>query len=137
MATEWSAASYRAALGKCGRRKFPLPGAPSRVVAKLEVKAGDTIDFLVGCGGSDNSDSFAWTPVIRGDNGEWDARAQFAGPPPPLPPQLKPWEQFAQVLLETNHRFVSWIDSDVSCRRFSIALAEIPGDLGNVPVADR
>jgi len=66
------------------------------------VKAGDTIDFLVGCGGSDNSDSFTWTPVIRSDSGEWDARAQFAGPPPPLPPQLKPWEQFAQVLLETN-----------------------------------
>lgn len=69
---------------------------------KVEVKAGDTIDFLVDCKGTDNSDSFNWAPVIRGDIGEWSAKGQFAGPPPALPPQLKPWEQYAQVLLQTN-----------------------------------
>ena len=88
--------------GEVWKSEVPAAGSAQSNVAKLEVKAGDTIDFLVGCGGSDNSDSFTWTPVIRSDSGEWDARAQFAGPPPPLPPQLKPWEQFAQVLLETN-----------------------------------
>jgi hypothetical protein len=68
----------------------------------VEVKAGDTIDFIVDCHGTDTSDSFRWHPVIGSENGTWDAKAQFAGPPPAGPAPLKPWEQFAQVLLETN-----------------------------------
>jgi len=71
-------------------------------VDRVDVKAGDTIDFLVGCRGDSNSDTFLWAPVIRDAAGEWSAKGQFAGPPAPLPPQLKPWEQYAQVLLETN-----------------------------------
>jgi hypothetical protein len=67
----------------------------------IQVKKGDTIDFIVDLGGTLDSDSFLWHPVIRG-NGEWDAKAQFAGPPGPRPPELTPWEQYAQVLLETN-----------------------------------
>jgi mono/diheme cytochrome c family protein len=78
-------------------------GSAETKVARVEVKAGETIDFLVGCRGADNSDTFLWAPVIHGEKtGEWDAKGQFAGPPKPLPPQLKPWEQYAQVLLETN-----------------------------------
>jgi mono/diheme cytochrome c family protein len=68
---------------------------------KIEVKKGDTIDFMVDLRGDLNSDSFLWHPIIRGA-GEWDAKAQFAGPPPPKAKDLSPWEQYAQVLLETN-----------------------------------
>ena len=71
-------------------------------LARVEVKAGDTIDFIVEPRGNDVSDSFRWHPVIGGDDGTWDSKAQFAGPPPPRPPSLTPWEQYAQVLLETN-----------------------------------
>ena len=67
----------------------------------VEVKKGDTIDFLVDLRGTLDSDGFDWHPVIHGTV-EWDAKAQFAGPPPPAPKDLTPWEQYAQVLLETN-----------------------------------
>jgi hypothetical protein len=79
-----------------------LPAATVEVkLENVEVKKGDTIDFLVDLRGNLDSDSFNWHPLIKG-HGEWDAKAQFAGPPPPHPPDLTPWEQFAQVLLETN-----------------------------------
>ncbi len=67
----------------------------------IQVKKGDTIDFIVDLGGTLDSDSFLWHPIIRG-NGEWDAKAQFSGPPGARAPELTPWEQYAQVLLETN-----------------------------------
>ncbi len=72
------------------------------VVARVEVKAGDSIDFLVDARSGDNSDSFRWHPTITGDLGTFDSSAQFAGPAAARPTALKPWEQYAQVLLETN-----------------------------------
>ena len=69
---------------------------------RVEVKAGETIDFLVDALAGDNSDGFRWHPTITGDLGVFDSAAQFAGPPPAPPAALKPWEQYAQVLLETN-----------------------------------
>ncbi|HEY3902083.1 MAG TPA: DUF1553 domain-containing protein [Chthoniobacter sp.] len=68
---------------------------------KVEVKKGDTIDFMVDLRGDLNSDSFTWHPIIHGSE-HWDAQAQFSGPPGPRPAELSPWEQYAQVLLETN-----------------------------------
>jgi hypothetical protein len=74
----------------------------------IEVKKGDTIDFLVDCRGSVEYDSFEWAPTIKvaapavaGNAGpaEWNAAAQFAGP---QPKRLGPWEKYAQVLLESN-----------------------------------
>ncbi len=88
--------------GELWKAEVPAAGSAEAKLERVEVKAGETIDFLVGCLGGANSDSFVWAPLIRGDAGEFDAKAQFAGPPPPLPPQLKPWEQYAQVLLQTN-----------------------------------
>ncbi len=79
----------------------PKQSIPMKV-ARVEVKAGETIDFIVDPRGTDNSDGFRWNPVIGSDGGSWDAKAQFAGPPPPRPAPLKPWEQYAHVLLETN-----------------------------------
>jgi len=79
--------------------------------AKIEpvaVKKGDTIDFVVDHRPpSLNNDDFEWAPKIRaivpdGQKGEtWDAKSQFAGPPPRQEP-LTAWEMYAQVLLESN-----------------------------------
>jgi hypothetical protein len=84
---------------------FKSEVAPTKTVDvkldQLEVEKGDTIDFLVDLRDNLDSDSFVWHPVIHGKQ-NWDAKAQFAGPPPPVAPELKPWEQYAQVLLETN-----------------------------------
>jgi hypothetical protein len=71
-------------------------------VERIEVKKGDTLDFVVECRDNDTSDSFRWSPVIHGQKGEWSAEPSFAGPPPPLGPQLTAWEQYAQVLLASN-----------------------------------
>jgi hypothetical protein len=79
----------------------PKQNAPM-TVAHLEVKAGETIDFLIDPGATDTSDTFRWNPTIGSDYGTWDAKSQFAGPPPAKTPTLTPWEQYAQVLLETN-----------------------------------
>jgi hypothetical protein len=79
----------------------PKGNAETRV-DRLEVKKGDTIDFLVEAGATDNSDSFAWAPLIQSDLGEWDAKLAFAGPPPARPAPLTAWEKYAQVLLATN-----------------------------------
>jgi hypothetical protein len=73
-------------------------------LAGLEVKAGETIDFVVDCRADNNSDSFLWAPTIRmaQPDEEWSAAAQFQGPPEKLPPALGAWERYAQVLLESN-----------------------------------
>ena len=69
---------------------------------RVEVKAGETLDFLVDARAGDNSDGFRWHPTITGDLGTFDSQAQFTGPASAPPTALKPWEQYAQVLLETN-----------------------------------
>ena len=69
---------------------------------KIDVKAGDTIDFITSLRADNNSDSFVWPVIIKGEAGDWDSHAQFAGPTPPKPPPLSAWEKYAQVLLEMN-----------------------------------
>jgi hypothetical protein len=78
----------------------------------IEVKAGETIDFLVECRGDEGWDSFEWAPVVRlternaatagAAPREWNAQADFAGPPGAAARPLDPWEKYAQVLLLTN-----------------------------------
>ena len=79
---------------------------------RLEVKAGDTVDFGVDCRANETSDSFTWAPKISyltpapketaGGANEWNAKTDFAGPPPPPVKSLTPWEKYAQVLLLAN-----------------------------------
>jgi mono/diheme cytochrome c family protein len=71
-------------------------------IDQLEVKQGDTIDFIVEPGATDNSDDFTWAPLIQSEHGEWDAKLAFSGPPPARGAPLKAWEKYAQVLLATN-----------------------------------
>ena len=73
----------------------------------VEVKEGDTVDFIVEARDDARNDAFTWSPEIRmtrpskGEKGRmaWNASAGFAGPP--LPPQT-PWARYAQVLLLAN-----------------------------------
>ena len=76
-------------------------------VNTVDVKVGDTIDFVVDILKVLNTDQYIWSPTIheiRDDKNAptWDAKAEFAGPPRQT---LRPWEQLAQALLMTNEFF--------------------------------
>src|SRR5206468_8515613 len=83
----------------------------STTVEKVEVKQGDTIDFVVDCRGGPDSDSFSWAPKIQlaSPNSDtsaalttsWDAKEDFSGPKEATKP-LNAWEKIAQVLLLSN-----------------------------------
>ncbi len=72
-------------------------------LAGLEVKAGETIDFVVLCRADNNSDSFAWSPEVRMKDPDeaWSALSQF-GPVEKVVPPLSAWEKVAHVLLLSN-----------------------------------
>ncbi len=76
----------------------------------LAVEKGEILDFVVDSRGDDESDGFRWAPVIKEilqteeDGSEkqprrWNAEDDFRGP---QAKPLDPWEQYVQVLLETN-----------------------------------
>ena len=82
-------------------------------IESLEVKSGDTIDFVVDFNANLNSDDFKWSPVLKSKDpadgavsgeyaAEWNARKDFSGPPEQPPSPLSPWEKYAQVLLLSN-----------------------------------
>jgi len=70
-------------------------------VAKIELQAGDVLDFVVESRGTDAFDSYDWSPTIRlsKDRTVWSAADDFHGP---TPTPLSPWEMSAQVLLMSN-----------------------------------
>ncbi len=68
----------------------------------IEMKQGDTLDFIVDIREGLNSDQFLWSPAISAVDIKWDAKKEFNGPPPITAQPLKPWEQYAQVLLLSN-----------------------------------
>ncbi|MBI1783952.1 DUF1553 domain-containing protein, partial [Candidatus Sumerlaeota bacterium] len=80
-------------------------------VDQIEVKEGETLDFIVDCRENESYDSYAWSPKIAyagtaapanqiGDDPmDWDAADDFGGP---SPDPLNPWEQFTQALLLSN-----------------------------------
>ena len=77
----------------------------------IEVKKGDTLDFLTVCRGDAKADSFHWSPTITMPTAEmpgmagmamrWDAKSDFMDPTK-LPTPLTAWEELAQVLLLSN-----------------------------------
>jgi hypothetical protein len=81
-------------------------------LARIEVRKGDTIDFVVECRKDENSDGFSWAPLVRLEPAvvlttgntplEYNAQAEFAGAPGKPRRPLTGWEKLAQVLLETN-----------------------------------
>ncbi len=74
----------------------------------IEVKLGETIDFIVDCQKTDSFDSFTWSPIISylGDvesqlgKRTWNAQVDFA-PQRKLAP-LTAWETIAQAMLVSN-----------------------------------
>lgn len=89
--------------GELGRWTAMLSKAETNVAA-VEVKRGDTIDFVVGAGKNANGDEFKWAVKIRrvdapataGANHEWDSVKDFCRPGTQ---PLDAWERYAQVLL--------------------------------------
>ena len=80
-------------------------------IGPLAVKKGDTLDFIVDRNNDLHSDDFTWSPLITAEGASppdpaapksWDAKKEFAGPASNAPAPLTPWEQLAQVLLESN-----------------------------------
>ena len=65
----------------------------------IAVEKGDTIDFIVDARLDPENDAFSWAPVIKSGEQTWNAKEDFAGPPPE---PLNVWARYAQVLLETN-----------------------------------
>jgi len=74
----------------------------------VEVKSGDTIDFVVDGGATSSGDEFTWAPTVRlarreGDGGKPEivsvSAKEFHGPPAAT---LLPWEQLALVMLQSN-----------------------------------
>lgn len=65
----------------------------------INVEKGDTISFIVDARLDPENDAFTWAPVIKSGEQSWNAKKDFAGPPPQ---RLDVWARFAQVLLETN-----------------------------------
>ena len=81
----------------------------------LEVKTGDTLDFIADCRSGANSDSFNWAPKHKfsdpmkrskqpppGYETEWDAKADFSKPRPELAKSLTAWEKLTHLLLVSN-----------------------------------
>ncbi len=77
----------------------------------IEIKKGDTLDFLTVCRGDAKGDTFHWSPTITMPTSEmpgmagmamrWDAKSDFMDPAK-LPKPLTAWEELAQVLLLSN-----------------------------------
>jgi hypothetical protein len=73
-------------------------------LAGLEVKRGETIDFVVERRADEASDAFTWAPLVSSADPkqEWNAEAAFGGPAARPAEPLGAWEKYVQVLLETN-----------------------------------
>jgi hypothetical protein len=77
---------------------------------RVEVRTGDTVDFVADCRDSVEYDSFSWAPVLRYEKPArkkeertlWSAKSDFGGPPKEKPKALDPWTKYAQVLLMAN-----------------------------------
>jgi hypothetical protein len=85
-------------------------GMVPTVANNSQIRAGDTIDLVVACNENESEDAFRWHPRVYLSSPEaaslpkqdWITRFDFQGPPPSPPVPLKPWEQYAQVLLMSN-----------------------------------
>jgi hypothetical protein len=68
-------------------------------VRDVEMKAGETVDFVVEPGANEHYDSFEWAPEVAAGGEKWRAREDFAGP---RPKPMAPAEKLAQALMMSN-----------------------------------
>jgi len=79
-------------------------GSAEAVVESVQVRAGETIDFVADPNSGDNSDSFEWAPEVAEVGGvgrNWLAATDFGGVRE-QPRYLEPWQRYAQVILASN-----------------------------------
>jgi hypothetical protein len=77
-------------------------GAVASPVGTLDLKAGETVDFVVESRGDENSDSFEWRTILTAADGTvYSAKDQFHGPQAPVR-SMSRWARLAHVLLESN-----------------------------------
>ena len=79
-------------------------GEVATTVGRVELRAGQAVDFVVDCKSGPGWDSFDWSPQVAGidgTNGTWNAADGFTGPKS-AKPTLGVWERYAQALLMTN-----------------------------------
>jgi hypothetical protein len=86
---------------KCG---WPAHHEQVDTAVELDVKTGDTVDFVTDCRRDPSYDGFQWTCAIElrsSDEGalRFSWSEEFAGP---APPALTPLQRLAQTLLMTN-----------------------------------
>ena len=86
----------------------------NNVIRRIDLKTGDTNDFVLDSRTHPDIDSFTWPVTLKmknipegiaggQDTLEWDAQKDFAAPQAkPQQAPLNAWEKFAQVLLQTN-----------------------------------
>lgn len=87
-------------------------GRTDTSVQDIEVKKGDTLDFVVDCRGSQDFDGFTWVPTIKQMQGSgaktvalgrllsWSAESDFGGPV--AQQSFSRWEKYLQLLMMTN-----------------------------------
>lgn len=86
-------------LGLLGTFPVPPGGNAAAALTDILLDPGDTLDFILDCQESPNSDSFAWSPVIRDPAANLtlaDAARDFGGP------GTSAAAAYAQVLLCSN-----------------------------------
>lgn len=81
-------------------------------VQDVEVRKGDSLDFVVDCNGSHDFDAFQWSPTIKQMRSggsktvaneqtlSWGAESDFAGPDAQI--AFSRWEKYLQLLMMTN-----------------------------------
>ncbi len=86
-------------------------GESKTAVANVEVRAGDTIDFIVDCRESPAFDSYQWKFRIKASQWpkelvkglvEFESRLQRCLEQPASPAKIDPWVQLCQVMLLSN-----------------------------------
>ena len=79
-----------------------LSGEAKTPVESLEVRQGETIDFVTDSVGNPNHDSFNWTVRIRYEDGAKEAYESEKQLPTPSPQLLDGWQLLAQAILASN-----------------------------------
>lgn len=101
---------YSSRLGKLGEWTVSN-GESKTAVANVEVRAGDTIDFIVDCRESPAFDSYQWKFRIKASQwpkelvkDSWNLSRDFKDASNSLlpPPKIDPWVQLCQVMLLSN-----------------------------------
>jgi Protein of unknown function (DUF1553)/Protein of unknown function (DUF1549)/Planctomycete cytochrome C len=102
--------------GEAGQWTAQHGQTPTKI-ERLELRAGDTVDFITESRGDVSFDSFHWAPTIRYLASEknpatesdcvWNAGADFKGPEAKEDsnPGLTPMQEFAQIILLSNELF--------------------------------